>query len=456
MSKIDYKLKSMVMKLDFNGESLVSLFNRCHRSLNIHNEFSMSKKVACDTLEDIAEIHGDGILRECNRIKNAYYLRRKRIKERITYMVNHYDCLFLTLTFSPDTLQNTSAFTRRRYIQRYLADLNCLYIANIDFGSHKEYEDRYGKTRTATEREHYHAVVATDYIDLDKYNGGLIFYEKVRRNVNSYERLSTYINKLTNHAIKETKMPFVQPTTLKLMKGKIRLHIPQSIKDTELTELNAIELQIALNKLSSTRIAQDIYDIYCGSLRTAYNFDLIPKDISKFLIKPKHKRKVGQALSPDELSTFKENIKNSRLEPYYLFCLYSGARRSEVLDLCWEDIDFVQGLIHIRGTKTKTSDRFIPLFPQLIDVLLMLPQKNLNGRIFRHKRDYVTKSFKKYCENHKLHDLRHTFATKCLECGISLKTVQVWLGHSDLETTANIYTHCLQSFVKSESEKLNF
>ena len=63
---------------------------------------------------------------------------------------------------------------------------------------------------------------------------------------------------------------------------------------------------------------------------------------------------------------------------------------------------------------------------------------------------------KKLCPTHKLHDLRHTFATHCLECGINLKIVQRWLGHARLDTTANIYTHLQPEFVKRESEKFNF
>lgn len=56
--------------------------------------------------------------------------------------------------------------------------------------------------------------------------------------------------------------------------------------------------------------------------------------------------------------------------------------------------------------------------------------------------------------NHKLHDLRHTFATRCLENGVSMKCIQVWLGHTRLDTTAMIYSHLLPDFEKSESVKV--
>lgn len=78
---------------------------------------------------------------------------------------------------------------------------------------------------------------------------------------------------------------------------------------------------------------------------------------------------------------------------------------------------------------------------------------NGNVRPFRFSASRISKEFKKLCPNHKLHDLRHTFATRCLECEISMKVVQGWLGHSRLDTTASIYSHVLPEFAKNEAKK---
>lgn len=68
--------------------------------------------------------------------------------------------------------------------------------------------------------------------------------------------------------------------------------------------------------------------------------------------------------------------------------------------------------------------------------------------------EFDTSKFKDFCPEHKLHDLRHTFATRCIESGVSMKVVQTWLGHARLDTTASIYTHLLPDFIQSESEKI--
>lgn len=67
----------------------------------------------------------------------------------------------------------------------------------------------------------------------------------------------------------------------------------------------------------------------------------------------------------------------------------------------------------------------------------------------------VTHNFHKYCPNHKLHDLRHTFATRCIENGISMKVIQRWLGHASFKTTADIYAEVQDRFNLEESAKIN-
>lgn len=67
----------------------------------------------------------------------------------------------------------------------------------------------------------------------------------------------------------------------------------------------------------------------------------------------------------------------------------------------------------------------------------------------------VTHNFHKYCPNHKLHDQRLTFVTRCLEQGIDMKVIQRWLGHSNYNTTANIYAEVQYQLNSQETIKIN-
>lgn len=168
----------------------------------------------CSVIEDIRASHNDfitsydlyrnclesGLEREyyeCVKINHATYERTKRLKERVKSMLLNGSCIFLTLTFTDTTLKDTTAEQRRKAVARYLKQHNCMYIANIDFG----------KDKTKTMREHYHALINCDKVDFTAWRKyGNINAERVRsRNIDTDKtRLSKYIAKLSNHAIKET------------------------------------------------------------------------------------------------------------------------------------------------------------------------------------------------------------------------------------------------------------
>lgn len=189
-----------------------------------------------------------------------------------------------------------------------------------------------------------------------------------------------------------------------------------------LDQLDVVALQRSINCVPYSRTRLDVYDLYHGALKTAYKLFLVPYDVSEALVKPKHVRKGGDALSEHEVILFLEAISGTRLETYYLFCLYTGCRRSEALNVKWGDVDFEKNLIYVHGTKTEKSERIVPLFLTLKDELLAYP--HVDDKIFHHRADFVSKQFRKYCPNHKLHDLRHTYATSCLTSNVNIKVVQ--------------------------------
>ena len=103
-------------------------------------------------------------------------------------------CIFLTLTFNDDTLRNTTEKQRRVAVSRYLKQYGCMYVANIDYGSKNK-------------REHYHALINCDKVDFKSWRKyGNINAKRVRnKDIESDKnKLSKYIAKLSNHAIKET------------------------------------------------------------------------------------------------------------------------------------------------------------------------------------------------------------------------------------------------------------
>lgn len=124
-----------------------------------------------------------------NQLFNCRRNKIYRLKQKIKYLFDNYECVFLTFTFTDEVLQKISSQTRRTYISRFLKKYD-LYVANIDFGQ----DDKF------TKREHYHAIVCGE-VDYSKWKCGAINGERVR--VTNSGKVATYLNKICSHAYKE-------------------------------------------------------------------------------------------------------------------------------------------------------------------------------------------------------------------------------------------------------------
>ena len=177
-------------------------------------------------------------------------------------------------------------------------------------------------------------------------------------------------------------------------------------------------------------------------------------------------------------------IAGDPLELCVKIAAYYGLRRSEVLGLRWEAVDFEKKTISISHKviemnvdgkfvpvgedvlKTKSSFRTLPLIPVVENLLLAEKESQTrNRRLFKSsycrdyldyicvdesgtllRPNYVTEHFGWLIQKYDLrkirfHDLRHTCASLLLSNGIPMKQIQIWLGHSTFSTTADIYAH---------------
>ena len=165
-----------------------------------------------------------------------------------------------------------------------------------------------------------------------------------------------------------------------------------------------------------------------------------------------------------------------------VLCLYTGLRIGELLALTWEDVDMKSGLIAVNkachdkieknGTarivelpKTPSSKRIIPVPKQLLPVLRQLKKtgkcepviSSPEGKpiaIRSYQRSFSL-FLKKLGIAHKgFHSLRHTFATRALECGMDVKTLSEILGHKNAAITLNRYVHSLTEHKRNMMNRL--
>lgn len=190
MPTIDYVYKAQILKTPLCKE-----VNTIDRRKYVKEFYGIVEDVNfdCDFEEFMlfASGYSQKDIKEARKINNAKYHRTKRLERRIMRYLLQGKCVFATLTFNDDVLNNTTTETRRRYVSRFLKQQSTLYVANIDFGK-------------TTGREHYHAVLLCDHIRKGSWSYGFDDYKKIRCDNMATIKLAKYISKLTNHAIKET------------------------------------------------------------------------------------------------------------------------------------------------------------------------------------------------------------------------------------------------------------
>ncbi len=171
--------------------------------------------------------------------------------------------------------------------------------------------------------------------------------------------------------------------------------------------------------------------------------------------------------------------------------LYYGLRRSEVLGLRWNSIDFEKNTLTINHTvvknrtivekdtvKTQSSYHTYVLIDDVKKVLLQERDRRRErmkelGRQYKksdyvftwedgtlYRPDYITRSFQRVLKKHNLpkmrfHDLRHSTASILYDKGWDLKDIQSWLRHSSIDVTSDIYTHITEDRKAKMAEDLN-
>ncbi len=150
------------------------------------------------------------------------------------------------------------------------------------------------------------------------------------------------------------------------------------------------------------------------------------------------------------------------LKPILIVAMNTGMRKSEILNLKWEDVNFKDGYLIVRESKNNDS-RIIPMNKVLMETIKSVKNNNSNEYLFSHGNEAPAKTFKTAfnaairragIERFRFHDLRHTFASNLVMAGVDIVTVQELMGHKDITMTKR-YSHPTPEHKKQAVEKLN-
>lgn len=297
--------------------------------------------------------------------------------------------------------------------------------------------------------------------------------------------------------LKEWLENIVKPTAKMRTYGRyselVNGHIVPKIGEYEINDLTPLVLQKLVTELLqsgnlitgkglSANTVNTVVTILQNSLKSAYTFGKTDEYTAERIKRPKAQEAEVVSFSKAEQKQIEQAVFTSGKDKLFgiILCLYTGLRIGELLALEWSDLDFMKGLLKVTKTchygkcasgkferqidtpKTNTSRREIPIPKQILGALKAIRKRSVSKYVIANGESPISvrsyqRSFalllRKLKIPHKgFHALRHTFATRALECGMDVKTLSEILGHKNASITLNRYVH---SLLEHKQEMMN-
>lgn len=300
-----------------------------------------------------------------------------------------------------------------------------------------------------------------------------------------------WLNEWLTHYIK----PSSKQRTFEQYSKVAQIHILPYLGDIELTDLTPFVLQKFITDLTtngnkrtgkglSPNFVKTILSVIQNSLKTAHLVGYLPEYSANKIKRPKIVEKQVECFTIQEQKKVEEAALSAKKDKYrgIVLCLYTGLRIGELLALTWNDIDFEKSILSVTKTchdgnengkhiriidtpKTENSRRQIPLSKTLVKMLKEMKKKSKCEFVISDgEKPVFIRSYqrtfelllKKFGLPHKgFHSLRHTFATRALECGMDVKSLSEILGHKNATITLNRYAHSLWEHKAEMMNKLS-
>lgn len=279
----------------------------------------------------------------------------------------------------------------------------------------------------------------------------------------NYLNVREYCNKY----MKEYVEIYKKPSSVYNEGLNIKNHILPNIGDIKLVDLCKQDILALLSSMRSTPVmANHIRASLSKMLNLAEEWGLRPEGSNPVkYIKSFPSKSKERFLNQQELVRLNNAINESAETPHvkalFKLLMLTGARLREIMHAKWEWVDFDRKILNLPDSKT--GKKPIRLSDQAIHILKDLPRINDNPYIIIGKNageplKEPKKQWKRICqaanlEDVRIHDLRHTFASKCVENGIPLQVVGKLLGHSNIRTTER-YAHLVEDHIRQATENV--
>lgn len=303
----------------------------------------------------------------------------------------------------------------------------------------------------------------------------------------------------------------VRPGTWNRYRQHLELHVIPTLGKVKLAKLTPAKLEQLYNeKLAdglSTGTVHNIAVVLTGALDDAVRRNRLAVNPAKTAVRPKVKRKASKTLDAEQIGRLLEAANGHRLEAAILLGATTGMREAEILGLQWQSVDLTTGTVRVARelyrlppqfesppeeavtlegrwvlmpAKTEASRRTIRLLPGVVEALRRRQAEQGREReaaeshwlehdlVFSDEigwpvepTGFVKRAFHPILEAAKLpkvrfHDLRHSVATVLLnDPTVHPASVSALLGHAQISTTMNVYSHVMMGLSDRAVESLN-
>lgn len=325
-------------------------------------------------------------------------------------------------------------------------------------------------------------------------------------NMGFVEPSNTPFSLVAEKWLEEYVKPLRKITTYNRYKELLKKYILPSIGALNICDIRIQHIEyilMAKNIEISSSTLQSIYTLINTIMNRALKLRLIKENPCKYIERPKREKFTPDILTPSEISTIVNKLDLSNEYDYMFYIalrltLELGLRRGELAGLEWNNLKlsenslviknnmiYSNGHVYLTTPKTIESIRELYISDDLIALLKDLHKRQNKNKLqygqfykniefndlqyslimrwddgsYIHPMYYTKKLTKviKACNIDKrvrFHDLRHTNATLLLQQGVNSKVVQERLGHKDIATTLNIYSHVNKKMQKDATDKL--
>lgn len=275
--------------------------------------------------------------------------------------------------------------------------------------------------------------------------------------------------------------PFAKRRTYIKYSDIVQNRLIPTLGEVEISEIDTLMLQKFVNELIksgnrkcggslATNSVNGIISVLNSSLASAQRLGMVQGCASAGVIRPRPREKHIECFTAEEQKRIERFITEcgGDRDLGIVICLYTGIRLGELLALEWSDVDLNNKQININkschyesgcgtsvrvveSTKTSSSERIIPLPRQIASALCSMKRRSISRYVISSGENAVgVRTYQKRfssilaklgIEHRGFHALRHTFATRAIECGMDVKCLSEILGHSSATVTLNRYVH---------------